>query len=115
MGSWVEMLPGNELRWAIHHMAWYGTEPEPLVRALLTSARLPEVADEASACFFNTLGMVTGSLAHVLEGELARARSWQVSLDGTSAAAWALELVEGYVATVEWERRREEEREIWFR
>ena len=56
IANWPEI----ELRWALHHMDWRGDAPEPLVREFLCSKRLEEVANEASVCFFNTLGVVSG-------------------------------------------------------
>jgi hypothetical protein len=102
-------LPKRELRWAMHHMRWWGNEPDELVRRLLLSDRLVEVEGAASACFFNTLGTVSGSLAAALERELERARSWQALLRDSSASDWAGKLVAGYEAHVEQERLREAE------
>jgi hypothetical protein len=104
----IRDLPERELRWAMHHMHWWGNAPDPLVRRLLLSDRLPDVESEASVCFFNTLGTVSGSLA-AMERELTRAQSWQESLTGTSAAEWAARLVVGYERHIEFERLREEE------
>lgn len=110
----ISQLSKRELRWAMHHMNWKGDAPEPLVRRLLLSSRLEELRQEASSCFFNTLGTVTGSMASAMERQLLRARSWRDDLEGTSAEDWADELVQGWISTIEWEWRREEERDMRF-
>ena len=108
IANWPEI----ELRWALHHMDWRGDAPEPLVREFLCSKRLEEVANEASVCFFNTLGVVSGPFHRGLEKELERAKQWRLALEGTSAAHWADELVEGYEQQIEWHRRRDAEDDL---
>ena len=105
IADWPEM----DLRWALHHMDWRGTEPDSLVRTFLVSGRLSEVSNEAHSCFFNTLGVVSGPYHVALEGELERARAWRQHLSGTSAEEWADGLVKDYEAQIEWHKQREEE------
>jgi hypothetical protein len=111
---WSELRdwPERELRWALHHMDWSGSQPDPLVREFLTSGRLAEMENEASACFFNTLGVVMGPMSAALERELERASSWRRSLSGSSASHWADDLVRGYRADVQAHKRREEEEDL---
>jgi hypothetical protein len=113
----VELLgwPEPDLRWALHHMNWGGAEPEPLVREFLLSDRLAELEDEASVCFFNTLGVVTGPYYLALERELERARAWRAALAGTGAERWANELIEKYKADIVWHREREQEENLRYR
>ena len=114
---WAELEHWHEreLRWALHHMDWKGMEPEPLVRRFLLSDRLGEVANEASVCFFNTLGPVWGPYHQALERELDRARSWHQHLIGTSAEEWARDLLRRYEADIRWHREREEEEAMRLR
>ena len=114
---WQELAewPEKELRWALHHMHWGGNEPEPLVRRFLVSDRLNEMANEASVCFYNTLGIVMGPYHLALQRELERAESWAHALAGTPAAAWADELVEKYRRDIEWQREREAEENMRLR
>lgn len=107
--------PDIDLRWALHHMNWRGNKPDLLVREFLQSDRLPDVANEANVCFFNTLGVVSGPYHVALEGELERARSWLEDLVGTSGEAWADGLVKDYEARIAWHRQRDEEDSIEFR
>jgi hypothetical protein len=111
----LERWPEDDLRWALHHMSWGGGEPDPLVRAFLLSERLRELADEASVCFFNTLGVVVGPYYRALERELARADQWRAGLEGTSAEWWARELVTRYERDIEWHRQREQEEGVHLR
>ncbi len=111
IGHWPEL----KLRRALHHMNWRGDEPDPLVARFLTSDRLEEVANEASICFFNTLGVVSGPYHLAMGGELARARCWREALADTSAVAWADNLIDGYVAQIEWYKDREAEDDIGVR
>jgi hypothetical protein len=102
--------PDEDLGWALHHMDWKGTEPDPLVKRFLTSDRLDDALSRgANACFFNTLGVVRGSFADGLERELNRALSWQRELAGTSGESWARGLVDRYRADIELHRAREAE------
>jgi hypothetical protein len=113
---WTELhtWPEMELRWALHHMDWSDDEPKPLVRRFLTSDRLAEIANEASVCFYNVLGVVTGPYSRALERELERARSWQRYLVDTTASSWADELVRGYEEDLRRHREREEEENLRF-
>ena len=108
---WTE----GELGWALHHMTWGGVEPEPLVREFLLSQRLVELEDEASVCFSNTLGVVSGPYYLALERELERARGWRVALAGTRGERWADELVKKYEADIVWHKAREEEEGLRYR
>ncbi|MGI8479178.1 MAG: hypothetical protein ACR2M2_04885 [Gaiellaceae bacterium] len=107
--------PEDELRWAVHHMDWSGNQPEPLIRQFLLSDRLQELVNEASVCFFNTLGVVMGPYHLALERELERARAWAGALEGTSAAGWAADLVDKYQRDITWHREREAEEEMRLR
>lgn len=104
--------PERELRWALHHMDWSGSQPDPLVREFLTSARLAEMENEAWACFFNTLGVVMGPMSTAFERELERAREWRINLSETSASSWASRLVSGYEEDIRTQKRREEEEDL---
>ena len=108
LSSWPEL----DLRWAIHHMSWKGTEPDPLVRAFLTSSRLAGLEDEAAVCFGNTLGVVMGPFHIAVAGEADRARSWRDALTGTTGRSWAEKLVAQREVEVEWHRRRDSEDDV---
>jgi hypothetical protein len=111
---WAELQhwPERDLRWALHHMNWRGSEPEPLVRFFLTSERLSEFESEAAVCFSNTLGVVRGPYYLALEREVERALSWRDSLAGTNGEPWATRLLEHKQAEVERFRRREVEEDV---
>jgi hypothetical protein len=114
---WTRLKDADErtLRWALHHMSWKGEEPHPLVYQFLVSNRLDEFRDEARACFFNTLGVVTGPFYRALERELQRAESWEEILRGTAADAWARDLIGQYQRDIEWHRQREAEEDVRLR
>jgi hypothetical protein len=101
--------PENELRFALHHMRWDGSQPDPLVREFLTSPRLAELEDEAFVCFSNTLGVVMGPYHTALGREVERAKSWRDDLAGTSGMEWADKVIAEEQARVEWHRKHEEE------
>jgi hypothetical protein len=105
LSRWSE----DDLRLALHHMTWDGTEPEPLVRAFLTSDRLSGLEADAAGAFTNSLGVVVGPYYIAVEREVQRAESWRKALDGTPGAAWADALVEQQRASVEWHRQRDAE------
>lgn len=114
---WARLESADErtLRWALHHMNWRGSVPQPLVREFLTSSRLNDLRDEARSRFFNTLGVVTGPFYRALEGELKRAESWANDLKQTDAESWARDLVGRYQHDIEWHRQREAEEDVRLR
>jgi hypothetical protein len=103
------------LYWALHHMDWRGSEPDPLVRLFLTSPRLDALSSEAMARFANTVGVVMGPYHLALEREVVRARTWRENLAGTTGEAWAKKLVLGYENEVVWHRDREAEDDLGLR
>jgi hypothetical protein len=102
-------LPELDLRYSLHHMLWSGDKPDPLVRLFLESDRLAEIENEASVCFYNALGVVSGPFHLGLQGEQERAKSWSAALDHSSARAWADRLVARYEADIAREKAREAE------
>jgi hypothetical protein len=111
----LESWPEPELRWALHHMNWKGTRPEPLVRAFLMSERLQEFESEAAVCFSNTLGVVRGPYYLALEREVERARGWRDALTGTGGEQWADRLIAHKEIEVERYRRRDIEEDVRLR
>jgi hypothetical protein len=111
----LESWPERDLRWALHHMNWRGTEPEPLVRAFLMSERLPEFDSEAAVCVSNTLGVVRGPYFLAVEREVERARSWPDALTGTSGEQWADRLIAHKETEAEQFRRRDIEEDVRLR
>ena len=111
---WAKLaqLEHRQLIFLLRHFRWSGNEPDPLVRTFLVSDSLKELGAEASVNFFNTMGVVSGPLYLGLERELRRAKSWRESLAGTSAVAWADELVHDYERQIPREKEREEEEDL---
>jgi len=103
------------LVWAVHHMDWTGDEPHSLVRRLLESDRLDDdMASEAFASFYNTLGVVGGPYHMGLKKALDRAQSWERALSGGPADRWSADLVKRYESDIEWHRQREAEENLHF-
>jgi hypothetical protein len=111
---WAELRTWSDLdlRWALHHMSWEGSVPDPLVREFLISDRLPMLEDEACVCFSNTLGVVIGPYHIAVMGEVERAKGWQLALTGTPGKVWADKLVAQELASVAWHRQRDEEDDV---
>ena len=89
-----------------------GDAPDPLTTLFLSSARLPEFANEARTAFFNTLGVVMGPYWAALQKERDRAKAWLKALTDSSANNWAASLVAAYDHDIEVHRQREAEEDF---